>query len=435
MARSSRLPRFVAASLLAVRLLSALLNTVHDCDEVYNFWEPLHFLLHGYGLQTWENSPQFALRSYLYLLLHAAAALPGRLLFDSQAGKRAAFRLLRALLGCASAHAEALLCSAAAQAGGRRLGLLLWALLLPSSGMFTAATTFLPSTFTMVAFTYGAALSLKGRWTASVCVCVAGGLVGWPFAGLAALPVGLLALAQRGVVPVLAAAAATAAAVLACSAALDSAFYGRPTLAAWNLVRYNVVGGESGRYGTESPLFYLLNVFNSFNLALPLALGAPVAELVVSLVARRRPRLVLPTVLLPLHLWLGAMSAIAHKEERFMYVVYPHICLGAALSLDALCELGASRALVRFSKQAKPAAAAAAALLVGGMALLSVSRTAALLTNYDAPMRLFAELPPGGGTVCFGSEWFRFPSSFFLPGDDFKVGFVKTRFALTLRAS
>ncbi len=44
-----------AVSLLAVRLLSAAVNTVHDCDEVFNYWEPLHVLLHGYGLQTWEN--------------------------------------------------------------------------------------------------------------------------------------------------------------------------------------------------------------------------------------------------------------------------------------------------------------------------------------------------------------------------------------------
>jgi alpha-1,2-mannosyltransferase len=42
-------------SLLAVRLLSAAVNTVHDCDEVFNYWEPLHHLVHGYGLQTWEN--------------------------------------------------------------------------------------------------------------------------------------------------------------------------------------------------------------------------------------------------------------------------------------------------------------------------------------------------------------------------------------------
>jgi alpha-1,2-mannosyltransferase len=403
---------------------------VHDCDEVYNFWEPLHFVLHGYGLQTWENSPQFALRSYLYLLLHALAALPGRILLGSGGGKRAAFHLLRALLGCACAAAEMALCTAAAQVGGRRLGLLLFALLLTSSGMFISSTTFLPSTFTMVTFAVGAALSLRGRWLSAVCTCVAGGLVGWPFAGLAALPLGLLALQRRGVLPVLCAAAVTAGAVLLSSAVLDSLFYGRPTLAAWNLVRYNVLGGESGRYGTEGALFYLLNIFNAFNLALPLALGAPAAELLAALVTRRRPRGLLLVVQSSLHVWLGAMSAIAHKEERFMYVIYPQICLGAAMSLDALCEMGASPALVRLSKKTKPVAAAVVALITAAMALLSLSRSAALIGNYGAPMQIYAQLPPSGaGMVCVGAEWFRFPSSFFLPGDSYRLGFVKTRCA------
>lgn len=40
---------------LLVRLLSAAVNTIHDCDEVFNFWEPLHFQLYGNGLQTWEH--------------------------------------------------------------------------------------------------------------------------------------------------------------------------------------------------------------------------------------------------------------------------------------------------------------------------------------------------------------------------------------------
>ena len=53
---SSRLALAVCGlSLLSVRLASSALNTVHDCDEVFNYWEPLHFLLHGSGLQTWEN--------------------------------------------------------------------------------------------------------------------------------------------------------------------------------------------------------------------------------------------------------------------------------------------------------------------------------------------------------------------------------------------
>jgi len=37
---------------------------------VYNYWEPLHFLIKGYGFQTWEYAPEFAIRSWTYLLLH-----------------------------------------------------------------------------------------------------------------------------------------------------------------------------------------------------------------------------------------------------------------------------------------------------------------------------------------------------------------------------
>ena len=47
---------------------------ISDCDETYNYWEPAHQLLYGQGMQTWEYDPQFALRSYFYIILHL---LPG----------------------------------------------------------------------------------------------------------------------------------------------------------------------------------------------------------------------------------------------------------------------------------------------------------------------------------------------------------------------
>ena len=40
--------------LFRARLLSAANNIVHDCDETFNYWEPLHYITYGYGLQTWE---------------------------------------------------------------------------------------------------------------------------------------------------------------------------------------------------------------------------------------------------------------------------------------------------------------------------------------------------------------------------------------------
>ena len=61
----------VYAVSLVVRVLSALLNPISDCDESYNYWEPTSFLMTGVGFQTWEYSPEFAVRSYAYILPHA----------------------------------------------------------------------------------------------------------------------------------------------------------------------------------------------------------------------------------------------------------------------------------------------------------------------------------------------------------------------------
>lgn len=53
---------------------------IQDCDETFNYWEPTHYLSHGYGLQTWEYSPDFAIRSWLYIGLHAIVGNLRRLL-------------------------------------------------------------------------------------------------------------------------------------------------------------------------------------------------------------------------------------------------------------------------------------------------------------------------------------------------------------------
>jgi hypothetical protein len=45
---------YIVFFFLLIRLLGAAVNIVHDCDEVYNYWEPLHYLVHGSGMQTWE---------------------------------------------------------------------------------------------------------------------------------------------------------------------------------------------------------------------------------------------------------------------------------------------------------------------------------------------------------------------------------------------
>lgn len=63
---NSWLPNSLGVFLLfsAVQSLSTIFFYISDCDETFNYWEPTHFLQHNKGLQTWEYSPNYALRSY-----------------------------------------------------------------------------------------------------------------------------------------------------------------------------------------------------------------------------------------------------------------------------------------------------------------------------------------------------------------------------------
>lgn len=72
-----------------MRTAAAMYSNIQDCDEgekslldiipclmsaVFNFWEPLHYLHRGYGFQTWETAPIYAIRSWAYILLHLPVA-------------------------------------------------------------------------------------------------------------------------------------------------------------------------------------------------------------------------------------------------------------------------------------------------------------------------------------------------------------------------
>ncbi len=65
---------------LLSHLLAAFFAPIQDCDETFNYWEPTHYLRHGFGLQTWEYSPEYAIRSWFYIVLHAVAIRIGAFL-------------------------------------------------------------------------------------------------------------------------------------------------------------------------------------------------------------------------------------------------------------------------------------------------------------------------------------------------------------------
>lgn len=133
--------------------------------------------------------------------------------------------------------------------------------------------------------------------------------------------------------------------------AIDSWAYGRLVFPNLNIVLYNVFSRSSATgpeiYGTEPVTFYLANLFLNFNYLLPLALlSLPALAITYKFDFRRlgtsqqavkagesSPYTLLVLRLAPFYLWLGTMSLQAHKEERFMYPLYPLLCLNAAVTI------------------------------------------------------------------------------------------------------
>lgn len=116
----------------------------------------------------------------------------------------------------------------------------------------------------------------------------------------------------------------------------------------WNIVEYNVFpdpqrGPEL--YGTEPVHFYLSNLLLNFNVLVPFALAALPALAVTYRFDNKRlgerykfadqtsPYVLLAVRLAPVYVWTAIMTAQKHKEERFMYPIYPLICFNAAVTI------------------------------------------------------------------------------------------------------
>ncbi|XP_010537732.1 PREDICTED: dol-P-Man:Man(6)GlcNAc(2)-PP-Dol alpha-1,2-mannosyltransferase [Tarenaya hassleriana] len=396
-----------------LRYMSASSNIVHDCDEVFNYWEPLHFLLYKSGFQTWEYSSQFALRSYLYLLFHELVGRPASWWFGDE--KVRVFYAVRLFLGLVSAVSDTVLVVALSRKYGKRLATYALAMLCLTSGCFFASTSFLPSSFSMYAMSLSSGLFLLEKHAMAVAVAAVGVILGWPFSILAFLPITIYALVKRFKQTFISG-AVTSAFLLGLSVLVDFYYYKRRTSSVMNLLIYNVLGGgESHLYGTEGPSFYLRNGFNNFNFCFVLAI------LFVGMypVIRRKYNWDLLVVISPMYIWLAFMSLQPHKEERFLYPVYPLICVSASAVIENIPELFRDKysrqdsLLVTIAKYLRP-------VVLGLILCVSHARTFSLINGYSAPLEIYKLLEhhddvEPGSVLCVGSEWHRYPSSFFVP--------------------
>ncbi|KAL6538307.1 mannosyltransferase [Orobanche gracilis] len=403
-------------SLGVLRYMSASSNIIHDCDEVFNYWEPLHFLLYKSGFQTWEYSSQFAMRSYLYLLFQNIVGWPASWWFGEE--KVRVFYAVRFFLGILSVISDAALVVSLSKKYGKRLASYTLAMLCLASGCFFASTSLLPSSFSMYSMSLSSALFLFEKPAAAVAVAATGVILGWPFSFLAFLPVTIFSLVRRfkhvflsGVV--------TSVTLLALSVMVDYFYYGKWTSSVLNLLIYNVSGGgESHLYGTEGPLFYLKNGFNNFNFCFILAL----LFIVILPIAKKKYVPDLLVIISPIYIWLAFMSLQPHKEERFLYPIYPLICVAASAVIESFPDLFRDKYNPNYTSVLVVMAKALRPLALGLILCASHSRTFSLTNGYSAPLEIYKHLEhhddagEGEGSVlCVGSEWHRYPSSFLVP--------------------
>lgn len=324
--------------LLSIRKLGALLSPISDCDETFNYWEPMHYVLYGFGLQTWEYSPMYALRSYAYLYPYAAATrllslIPARAVVVPAPLARAVswtavasspkvvqfygVRIVTALLGAA---AEWSLLLSVKQFLPSSSLLVLFVLLAFSPGLFRAAPEFLPSSFAMACVTAAHAAWISRRYGVAVLAIALAALLGWIFAAVLGIPLALYIVAngvqggrpsnsdmyqqsgyaamhdgadmrtvtQRvigGIASLLRWTLLSGLPIVAVMTAVDSWHFGRFVCAPLNHVLYNVFpkpGTGSQLYGTEPASYYVINLFLNHPVAAPLFFVYPLVALLVA---------------------------------------------------------------------------------------------------------------------------------------------------------
>nr|CAH7743459.1 unnamed protein product [Callosobruchus chinensis] len=330
-------------TLLSARFCAAIWSHISDCDETFNYWEPMHYLIYGAGLQTWEYSPEYALRSYFYLMVHAAPAWMYHKILNPN--PLLIFYFIRCLLGFVCAAAEVYFYKAVCKEFGVHIGRICLTFQVFSAGMFVSSTALLPSSFAMYTCAAACAAWWQQRFALAIFFTALGSLLGWPFAALLGVPIAFDMLVRRRLyLDFLFWCLLSAVVVLGPMVIIDSMLYGRLTIAPFNLVKYNVFGGAGPElYGTEPFSYYLFNGFVNFNFVWVLALLSPVTIVLhhFFVPVKNKCTLYLPywLSLSPMYLWLAVMMFQAHKEERFLFPIYPFICLSGAVATDILQKL------------------------------------------------------------------------------------------------
>lgn len=238
--------------------------------------------------------------------------------------------------------------------------------------------------------------------------------------------------------------------------AIDSYYYGKLTVSPLNTVLYNVFNKNGGPelYGVEGFSFYFINLLLNFNLVLVASLfSLPMLILSKIFVTTRKHKMLETShwiCVISMLIWLLIFSLQSHKEERFMYPIYPLICASAALTIKLVEQF------VKGNKQPYSSPVFKAIVCVCCLTFLGLSMSRVLslyqgfkptfnvhsdLRRYDReglmkPILLTADSNDEQNAsgmqyinVCYGKEWYRYPSSFHLPSSRrYRMRFIRSEF-------
>ena len=377
-------------ALFIVRLTAAFWSVISDCDETYNYWEPMHFLIYQKGYQTWEYDPAYGLRSYLYILVHTVPAwIFAHVL---QPNPMFVFFSVRCILAAVCSACETYFYIGVTKEIGANVGRITLGILLFSAGMFISSTAFLPSSTSMYLCMLAHGAWFQQTYALAIFATALSTFLSWPFAALLGLPIAAdILLRRRKYSMFVQWSLISTIAILIPQIIIDSQFYGKLTIAPLNIVAYNVLSDKGpDLYGTEPWTYYLFNGILNFNVAFILALLVwplqGLLNLAVSLPQRSEKFLPVTMNQLAMYLWFSVFWMQPHKEERFLFPIYPLICLAAALSVDTLQKLFYAFCVKVQNRHYLDHTSWISVGFLILTALISVSRTVALYQNYHASM-------------------------------------------------
>lgn len=317
-------------------------------------------------------------------------------------------------------------------------------LLIFTPANFISLTSFLPSTFSMYCLTIALASWINQNFVLSIYMVALSTLIGWPFSVLISLPLVIQILMKKPFKFIIQHGIISVVVFLVPSIFVDYFYYKKFIFASFNIVFYNVFSTHSGPdlYGTEPWYFYFVNLFLNFNLAFVFSLfSLPILVLYAFIKPEKSVSVKTNLFFISsFYLWFIYMSTVSHKEERFMFVIYPFIFFLAAITMQTSYEILKSIKFLFIFK--KPFLFGIAMIIL----LFSISRTTSLYYNYDAPMNLYYHLwkieshqniwnplfqnqnfANNYSLICLGKEWYRFYTHFFIPSH-LRIGFIDDGF-------